>query len=94
MRVCHHHLLSLVIVFTCLLLSFSRCLSFTVIFLIVTSEDVPVCCYIRNVKSIKSFLFLQHALFHHVRYCSLCFIFTSSFTDIELIIFKTRKTQS
>ena len=35
--------------------SFSRCLNFTVIFLTVTSEEV--CCYIRNVKSLKSQLF-------------------------------------
>ena len=39
----------------------------------VTSEDV--CCYVRNVKFLKS-LFLQHALFHHVCYRSFCFIFT------------------
>ena len=32
--------------------SFSRCLNFTVIFLTVTSEDV--CCYIQNIKSLKS----------------------------------------
>ena len=32
--------------------SFSRCFNFTVISLTVTSEDV--CCYIRNVKSLKS----------------------------------------
>ena len=42
----------------------------------------------------KILFFLQHALFHHVCYRSLCFIFTSSFIDMELIIFKTAKTQS
>ena len=61
MYVCHHHFLSIVIVFTCSLASSL----FTVILLTITSEDVcgAHSLLIRNVKCLKSILFCNMRCF-------------------------------